>query len=164
MQLTKNISLQEIVPRSIYNEYGQKAVRFFSPGIIQGAQWIIDRHCIDKITINDWFFGGNRTQSGLRVEGQQYYREGFGAHDNGNALDMVSYNDNWLETLRKIHVDAIENPLLYQDNGIWRIEVLELANTWLHIDSIFTPNQKGVVFIDMKNRYTNLEYKQKLGL
>lgn len=163
MKLTPNIDTRELVPKSIWQRHGARSVRFLNAQLIQAQQWIIDRHGIEKTTFNDWLWGGSHEQRGLRVQGQSYYR-GDGLHDHGNAIDSLPFisGKTRQEILLNIHLDAMKNPELYLEKGIWRIETLWLASTWLHIDSMFTPGQQGVVFIDLTERYSPTKYMREL--
>jgi hypothetical protein len=163
MRLTKNIRLEEVVPKAIFDKHGSKAVRFVNAQLLEAAQWLIERHGFESTTINDWLMGGTSQQRGLRIPGQQLYR-GDGCHDTGIALDLVpkSKTRTTMEIIKTVHEDAIANQRLYLAQGIRRMECIWLANTWIHIDAQFTPDQSEVAFIDLTKRYTPREYRAEL--
>lgn len=164
MKLTRNISLQEVVPKAIYDKHGAKSVRFINAQLLEAAQWLIERHGFTSTTINDWVRGGASQQRGLRIPGQQLYR-GDGMHDTGNALDLVPKRgtESVTDIIKAVHEDAIANPHLYLAQGIRRMECIWLANTWIHLDAMFTPDQSELVFIDMTKRYSPKEYRAELS-
>lgn len=61
----KHFELYELVSKQVYDKYGATAWQFFDPRLIENLDWI--RETINKpITINDWFWGGNFDERGLR--------------------------------------------------------------------------------------------------
>ena len=163
MKLTNNIDLRELVPKSIWVKHGPRSVRFLNARLIQATQWLINRFQLESVYFNTWLYGGDKEQRGLRITGQKYYR-GDGLHDGGNALDFVPVRPGMSlhDLLVEIHLDAAQNPELYFEQGIWRIESLQLATTWIHLDAMYWPDQHEVVFIDLTNRFTASEYLQQL--
>lgn len=168
MQLTKNISLQEIVPEVIYNRYVNRALRLMSAQIIEGAQDVIDLMGWDYVVINTWHNGGDSHQRGLRIKGQNYYRDGMGAHDNGNAIDLIPYQEGktTVELIKEFHQKVSQDwmPTILFEFGIRRIETINLASTWIHLDCLFNAEQydrREIVFIDRSNRYYADEYREK---
>ena len=71
MKLNDRFKLQEYVPQSVYNEHGEKAIRFISTALINADFQLLqdlENHFARPIScsINTWAFGGNRNYSGLR--------------------------------------------------------------------------------------------------
>lgn len=168
MQLTKNISLQEIVPEVSYRRYGYNSLSLMSAQIIEGTQDVIDLMGWDYVVMNTWHNGGNSHQRGLRIKGQKYYRDGMGAHDNGNAIDLIPYQEGKppVELIKEFHQKVSEGwmPVVLYAFGIRRIETIDLASTWIHLDCLFNPEQhekRQVVFIDRTKRYYPDEYWEK---
>lgn len=167
MKLTNNISLQEVVPQVIYNKYGTMSVRLMSGQIIEGTQFVIDYMGWDYVIMNTWNNGGEIEERGLRIKGHDYYRGGMGAHDNGSAIDLIPYKEGYtpVELIKEFHNKATEpfiSTLLF-DRGIRRIETINLASTWIHLDCIFDAIQyrrKEIVFIDKNDRYYPQTYKE----
>lgn len=163
MKLTSNIDVRELVPKSMWLKHGARSIRFINAQLVFAMQWLIDRHELDAVYFNNWMYGGDKEQRGLRIPGQHYFR-GDGLHDTGNAFDFIPVKKGYTlkEIIIKIHLDAAKNPELYWMAGIWRIENIELASTWIHIDAMFSPNQHEVVFVDLTKRLTAFEYLQQL--
>lgn len=168
MQLTKNISLQEIVPEVSYRRFGYNSLRLMSAQIIEGTQDVIDLMGWDYVVINTWHNGGNSHQRGLRIKGQNHYRDGMGAHDNGNAIDLIPFQEGKtsVELIKEFHqkVSADWMPSILFEYGIRRVETINLASTWIHLDCLFNSEQyenREIVFIDRTNRYYPDEYREK---
>ena len=163
MKLTANIDLREVVPKSFWEAKKHRAVRFVDAGLVMAAQWMMRRYKWDSIMINDWMYGGQSEQRGLRIPGQKLYR-GDGAHDTGRALDIIPRrgDENARDLVAEFHEHAATYPRLYFANNIWRIETIQLAPTWIHIDSIIWPDQKEVAFIDMTTRYSPQVYMEMM--
>lgn len=159
MKLTKNLDLRELVPKSVWTKHGHRALRMVDAQLILAAQEIVDRRGWMAVTVNDWLWGGHSEQRGLRIPGQPLYR-GEGAHDWGRALDLVPHRgtERVKDLVREFHDMAASYPGKMKDLGIWRIETIDLAPTWIHIDSVFSAYQQKVVFIDMTRRFTPEQY------
>lgn len=170
MKLTRNIRSEEVLPQSYYNQYGAKfGMRAMNPSTFLGAQDLTDYFDWDYITINNWLWGGDRDQSGLRIPGHKYYRNGYGLHDNGNAIDFVpSYGDDIPVggTVLDVHKMLLKNPELREDLmdlGVYRLEVVWLAVTWIHLDCEYTPGQEDLIFVSKEDRYSVEEYRKELN-
>ena len=163
MYLTKNIRLEELIPRQTFNTHGERAVRMLNAGLINATQEIVDHFGLTSIRMNDWLWDGKSEQRGLRVPGQPLYR-GLGAHDCGNAIDFIPYRggEDVQDLIKEIHYDFASEPSGWLYEGIWRVEVITIASTWIHIDAVFNPTQDELVFIDLTNRFTAEEYKEML--
>lgn len=167
MKLTKNIDLRELVPSKFYSTHGARSIRFLNAQLILATQWLIDRHNLDSAIFNNWHYAkpGETifTQRGLRTPESPLFRID-GTHDNGNGIDFEPRRKGTAlkDLIREIHIDATQNPKLYFEQGIWRMEVIELAETWIHLDACFSPGQNELVFIDLSKRYTAQEYLKTL--
>ena len=65
MNRCKHFKLYELVSPQVYKKYGETAWQFFDPRLLITIDWI--REKLDKaITINDWQWGGNFDERGLR--------------------------------------------------------------------------------------------------
>jgi hypothetical protein len=57
--------LEELVSEQVYNKYGQMSWQFFDPRILITIDWI--REKLNRaVTINNWVWGGNLDERGLR--------------------------------------------------------------------------------------------------
>lgn len=169
MVLTKNIRSEEVLPQSYHRKYGAKfGMRAMNPSTFLGAQELVDHFCWDSITMNNWLWDGDRDESGLRIPGHEYYRNGYGLHDNGNALDFKPFYENGSSVgsiVLSTHLEILDNPELRADLmrlGVYRLEVCWLAVTWIHLDCEYTRGQEDLLFIDKRNRYSVEEYRKEL--
>lgn len=103
-----NFGIYELVDPDTYNELGEDAWRIFNPVFLQDLDVIRDhvyRLAGYKLIINDYFWGGNYTDSGLRSEDSVHYRKWSG-HSWGQAFDIkldawvrgeqTEYDADWL--------------------------------------------------------------------
>ena len=130
MNITKNFTVQELVPAEVYTERGDAAAQLMDIRIVNVAQWLRDKTG-KSITINSWGSGGQYKESGLRN-----FETSTGAkwsqHKFGRALDLKVQGmeaeevrqlirNNWAE-LREIGLTCIEKD----------------TPTWVHIDCRWT--------------------------
>ena len=66
--------IEELVPRSIYNRRGDKAWQLLDMQTLQTLEWL--RENLGQCTVNNWKWGGNFSQSGLRTF-EIYMQDGF---------------------------------------------------------------------------------------
>lgn len=127
MYIPKYFKPQELVPKSVYEERGIKSLQLIDDRLLRIADYLRDR--FGSITINNWSYGGNRTQSGLRIQGQQYYRP-YSQHSFGRALDMIFNERNAQEVRTWLKESANEICCLFDIEGF----TVEEGVSWLHID------------------------------
>ena len=144
MRLNDRFKLQEYVPKSVYNEHGDKSVRFISTALINADFQLLqdlEKHYDRPIScsINTWVFGGNRNYSGLRVKGEPYYSE-YSMHSFGCASDKIfKFKDNDAPlTTSDVYSFIRLNEAKYYDMGIRRMEDIKDVRTWIHWDTCFT--------------------------
>jgi len=122
---SKHFKIHELVPQHIYEKYGEKAWRFIDLGLILSLDTLKERFPKGKITINNYYWGGNFKWSGLRTPDSPHYFE-TSMHSFGKAVDpKFSAYDS--DIIRK---DIIDNPNIYP-----YIKGLELDVNWVHIDT-----------------------------
>lgn len=136
----KHFKIQELVPPSVHNKWGY------------AAWWFIDQELcktIDElrelfgtsITINDWSWGGEFTQSGYRNTQSEYYNE-FSAHSFGKAADLKISGYKSLVAIEMIKTWKKEGKLKF-------LTRLELGTDgWVHVD-VFNaePNDSSGLFV-----------------
>mgnify|MGYP003645619495 CR=1 FL=1 len=144
MKLNPRFSLEEYVPKSVFQEHGERAIRFISTALIEADYQLLqdlEKHYGREIScsINTWSFGGNRNYSGLRVQGEPYYRE-HSLHSMGSASDKIfTFKDTNVRVDNKAIYDfIIDNQAKYYALGIRRMEDIRDASTWLHWDCCYT--------------------------
>ncbi len=146
--INKYFKIQELVSKDTYDKYGEKKCwEFFNPNIIKFINLL--REDLGKpITINDWLWGGSFTQRGLRTNLSPMVKEKtnkgimyVSAHVQGCALDF-NVKDM---SVKEVYNYIIKNYDRYK-NYITRIENINSAPTWIHVDCIWTGKNKLVIF------------------
>jgi hypothetical protein len=130
MNITKNFTVQELVPPEVYTERGDAVAQLMDVRIINVAQWLRDK--LGKpITINNWNTGGQYKESGLRN-----FETSTGAkwsqHKYGRALDL-KITDMQAEDVRKF---IRLNWATLKTMGLTTIE--KDTPSWVHIDCRYT--------------------------
>jgi len=115
-------SLQELVPKSVYEARGERAWELLDDRLLITLDEL--RRAFGSITVNTWHKGGNRYWSGLRTEESPYGTE-FSQHRFGRAADCL-FNHSDINDVRNAILEAPELfPL---------INSVELDTSWLHFD------------------------------
>ncbi len=129
IKLTKNLYLDEYIDETTYKKYIHKPhylLGLINPLLPQIDQVIRNRH--GGITINNWFIGGDRQWSGLRIPISKYYSWLSQHGEFCNASDSLSADS----TAEEIRQDIKDNYLeIYNPLGLTCIE--DDVN-WLHKD------------------------------
>lgn len=89
----KHFALHELVSREIYESVPEsqhwKIWIALDDRILRAIDILRDE--LGPITINNWFWGGNRNNSGLRDSSSPYYSK-WSQHSWGRAVDMIFKN------------------------------------------------------------------------
>ena len=124
-------NITELVCKHVFDKYGETSWQFLDPRLIETLDFI--REDLNRpIEINNYYWGGHDTQSGLRCnlcnlvksktdKGQVY----MSAHIEGQAADF-SVKDLTAEAVRKWlkqHEDRLPYPIR-----------LEAGVNWVHLD------------------------------
>ncbi len=83
----KFFHITELVPQTVYEARGDKAWQLIDPRLIDNLD-ALRAQLKTPMTINNWYTGGDRTQSGLRIVGQPHYKP-YSQHTFGRAADLV---------------------------------------------------------------------------
>lgn len=120
----KNYAIYELVPPELFNEYEEWRLWWLFP---ETMLRVIDnlRDDYGKIKINDWYWGGENTQSGIRIPGQYYYKL-TSQHAWARGFDLHPEETD-VETMRRDIIDR-KKPYMKFVQGV------ELDVPWLHID------------------------------
>jgi hypothetical protein len=137
-QVSKNFILPEFISKDIWDKYGYNALWFIDNRIIETCQKLRDNLGI-PLTINDWYYGGSRHESGLRVDGMKNYSP-TSQHTFGRAVDIISKDMTAQEMRQHIYDNKYEYPY---------IKAIERDVSWLHIDCRST-NSKNFILFDKK--------------
>lgn len=121
---SKYFKIHELVPEHIYKKYGEKAWKFIDPRLIKMIDLLKEKFNKGTMTINNYYWGGNRNWSGLRTPKSKWYNE-TSQHSFGRAVDII-FSDYNVNEVRQYIIDNIN---LYKD-----IKGIELDVSWLHID------------------------------
>lgn len=117
-----HFSVHELVPQEVYEKWGDKALMFLDDRALMTIDALRDRY--GSITINNWFWSGDRQWSGLRTANSPYGSQ-YSQHRFGRAFDcLFKYTD----------VEAIRQDILNDHNLFPFINSLELGTSWLHFD------------------------------
>lgn len=122
MYQPKHFKVQELVPPSIYEKRKEKAIELIDERVLITLDQL--REFFGLCTINNWNFGGNFSQSGLRTPEAKEYSP-TSQHSFGRAMDC-KFRDHKAEDIRQ-HI--LNNRLLFP-----YITFMEDGVSWLHFD------------------------------
>lgn len=144
---SEHFKVHELVPRKMYERYGEKAWRYVDVRLIETIDKLKEVFSEGSMTVNNYYWGGKREWSGVRTPDSPYYSVG-SQHSFGNALDIV-----WNRyTTKEVRDYILNNPSEFP-----HIKGLEIAD-WLHID---VRNEDDIVIFDADNNvYTREEALQ----
>tara|TARA_R110001632_G_scaffold70752_2_gene164641 strand:- start:2721 stop:3200 length:480 start_codon:yes stop_codon:yes gene_type:complete len=153
-KLSDRFILEEYVSEQVFNQHGSKSARFICGTLVAAStQLILDLENkygrSISCTINNWKWGGQRVASGLRMAGTPYYSL-TSAHAWGKGDDkQFKFKDGERETIptKEVYEFILDNQSHYYSLGIRRIEHIKDAPTWIHWDTIMTPNPIGEIRI-----------------
>ena len=128
---SKYFKIQELVSKKVYDKHGEQAWMFIDTKLIKVLD-LLREHFNRPITVNNWLWGGNLQQRGLRANKDElvankkdYY---ISQHCLGKAVDFnvkgLSAQEVYDEILRNIEKFYL----------ISRIENIKDTPTWVHID------------------------------
>ncbi len=149
--MINNFILQELVPRHVYNQFGEKSWWFLDYKTLKTLEWL--RYFNGSCTVNNWCWGGDFDQRGLRTYdfymqngdltpiyiAKEKIAESFSQHKYGRAFDC-SFKDYTAEEVREFIKQAWE-----EDGYDWPI-TLEEDVSWLHFDTRLQPENKVYTF------------------
>ncbi len=123
--------LHELVCKHIYDKYGNQAWQFLDPRLIITIDWV--RKQLNKpITINDYKWGGNDTQSGVRCNLCSFVKSKtdkgivyMSAHCTANAVDF---------SVEGMTAEEVRNWLVRNQEDLPYSIRLEAGVNWVHLD------------------------------
>ena len=128
---SKYFKIQELVSSNVYDKYGEKAWEFIDTKLIKTLD-LLREHFGKPITVNNWCFGGNLHQRGLRANKDElvankkdYY---ISQHCLGKAVDF---------NVKGLSVQEVYDEILKNKDKFYlisRIENIKDTPTWVHID------------------------------
>lgn len=136
-EVVKNLKeyfvIEELVDRTVFNKYGERAWRFFDRRLLDNLLWI--RTNINKsMTINNWLWGGSFDERGLRTNISDLVKRKtrlyLSAHLRGGAVDF---------DVKGMTAQEVRDWLVANADGLpHKIRVEETLNgkkiSWVHID------------------------------
>ena len=126
-KVSKNFDGAELLPKGLYDRFGDLAIRYLNPKIILVAQAMADFYK-KPVRVNSWKTGGIDGRT-IRLAGDKSFNL-FSDHTYGNAIDFDIVGKSSLD----IYNDILNNPLL---NAILRkigVTAMEKNRpTWVHL-------------------------------
>lgn len=129
--VSKYFKIQELVSEAVYKKYGDKSWEFIDTRLIKVLD-LLREHFNRPITVNNWLWGGNLQQRGLRANKDElvankkdYY---VSQHCLGKAVD---FNVKGLSA-QEVYKEIVDNKDKFY--LISRIENIKDTPTWVHID------------------------------
>jgi len=121
---SKHFKIHELVPKKMYSKYGNKAWRYVDVRLIETIDILKEHFNLGTMTINNYFWGGNREWSGIRTPDSPNYSYG-SQHSYANAFDIV-FSDYSAEEVR--------NYIIENKNVFKYVKGMELDVSWVHLD------------------------------
>lgn len=133
MKKCKHFGIKELVSKIVFDRWGEKAWMFFDPDILEDLDTIRE-HFGTAIIINNWCFGGDLTQCGLRSNLDPLVKNTkslyLSAHCMGKAFDLHATNGKNKELFNVVYNLILQKKL----KKIKRLEDFKSTPTWVHVD------------------------------
>ena len=143
---SKYFKIQELVSKQTYEKYGEKSWIFLDERLILTLD-ALREYFNAPITVNNWLWGGNLQQRGLRANCDEIVKNKtlknslyVSQHCLGKAVDFNVKN----RTVKDVYKVILENPKAFP--YIKRIENINKTPTWVHIDIANTENENIIIF------------------
>ncbi len=132
VKLSENFCYHELFPRHMCENLSA----FYLKGMID--QRILNiaeqiRSDLGSVFVNNWYWGGAMQWRGYRTFDSAYYSSG-SAHSWGQALDCNVRG----RSPQEVHECILGQQDKYMALGLTRLESLEDAPTWVHLDVKYT--------------------------
>ena len=143
MYKCKYFGIKELVSPLVYKQFGDFAWSFFDENFLKDLDLIREKWG-SPIIINDWAWGGQYKESGLRcnmdslVKGKS--RPYLSGHVLGKGADPKPRNKKVIE----LHDFIIK--ISKEFKSIRRIEAFIKTPTWVHVDGLNTDSSEIVIF------------------
>lgn len=138
MYRPQHFALHELVPPSIYRSRGERAWELLDPRALITLDQLRDR--LGPITVNDWYWGGQYNESGLRSlttkTGAKLSQHRFGRADDCKFADATPR-----EVADYVLAHADEFPYLTT------IEDPDATPTWFHFD-VRNHDKRGIWIVN----------------
>jgi hypothetical protein len=128
-KISPNFSLEEFVPKELFQQFGDKSIWFIDKRIIDIAEAIRNRFG-KAVTINNWHVGGQLNNRGFRMPDTSVGGK-LSQHKFGRAIDVNVAG----VTVKEVYDDIVNNYSgIYQKLGVTTLEDIAFTPTWTHID------------------------------
>jgi len=121
---SKYFKIHELVPKKMYRKYGDKSWRYVDVRLIETIDILKEHFNLGTMTINNYFWGGNREWSGIRTPDSPNYSYG-SQHSYANAFDIVFSDYN---------AEEVRNFITENKNVFKYVKGMELGVSWVHLD------------------------------
>lgn len=122
---SKHFKLPELVPLPLLNSIHEELLwKMLDPKLIESVDAIKEKFPKGTMTINNYFWGGERRWSGIRTKESPWYSP-TSQHSVGKAIDAV-FSEYSTEEVRQYIID---NP-----DEFPHIKGIEIEVSWLHVD------------------------------
>ena len=131
---SKHFKIEELVSPTIVKLVHEDVLwGLLDDRLIQTIDKIKEKFSNGSMSINNYLWSGDRSQSGLRTKDSKYYSEG-SQHSIGKAIDCV---------FSQYNVNEVRNYILTNPDEFPFIGGVELGVSWLHID--VRPRRNGKI-------------------
>lgn len=103
MKANKYFTVEELVPKNVYNIIGDDAIRLFNPKALEALENVREILGVPLIC-NNWKSGGTRNNCGYRVPDSTVGATK-SAHKDGEAFDLVSSKMSAAEMRNKLEAN-----------------------------------------------------------
>lgn len=118
----KYFQTHELVSQRCYRQRGEKAIQLLDNRALMTLDAL--REQFGPLTVNNWYWGGERQFSGLRQPGDEHFKPS-SQHTSGRAFDFISERFSAAEMRAYIIKHREQFPM---------ITCLEGKISWLHFD------------------------------
>ena len=141
--LEQYFKLQELVDEPTFLKYGKRCWSFLDAKLLY-ALWVIREDIGKPITINNWMWGGNFSQRGLRHNQSPMVKSKKGiylsAHCLGKALDF---------DVKGMKAEEVRDWIVKNNHYFdFKIRLENKLNgkqiNWVHLDTVDDPNNKKI--------------------
>jgi len=136
---SKYFKIHELVPEKLYESVHEDLLwSMIDSRLITVIDKLKEKFNHGTMTINNYYWNGDRKWSGIRTKDSKYYSDG-SQHSIGNAVDIIFSNYNASDIREYILENQDEFP------GIGGVEDFD-GMGWVHIDTRDRRNSKIIVF------------------
>lgn len=122
MYLPKHFVIQELIPKSLYQEKGDWCWCLLNPWMLITLDQLRERYGI--LVVNNWLWGGYYEESGLRTPDCKCYSE-TSQHSRGCAADCK---------FKDIDAESVRQDVIQHKDDFPHITFIELDTDWFHFD------------------------------